>query len=214
MNSLAEELHGSLGGRHAGASGPDLIKMTLVAIATKAAVSWIQDAASTAELKNGAEPRPQTGHGSTMGLKRLRQKNQKLKPLTCNHYQEIIMSVNNDTNEGSEQHMAEDHGNGSDGVTAQCSVECGAEVFEHAEKAVSDAYDKTAQVVSETYEQAKKLQQQKSGQGNVYIIRDRRRGGISCRCQLSPLGDRPVCPTRGQRAVRYCFGVFPISPLS
>ena len=65
------------------------------------------------------------------------------------------MSVNNNSKEGSEQHMSEDQGSDSEGVTAKCSLECGAEAFEHAEKAVSDAYDKTAQVVSETYEQAK-----------------------------------------------------------
>ncbi len=73
------------------------------------------------------------------------------------------MSVKNDKHEASEQHMAEGHANGSDGVTAQCSVECGAEVFEHAEKAVSDAYDKTAQVVSETYEQAKNYSSKNPG---------------------------------------------------
>ena len=64
MSSIAEEVHDSLGGL-AGATGPGLIKLTLIAIATKAAASWIKNATSTAMAGGGPEPRPQTGRGST-----------------------------------------------------------------------------------------------------------------------------------------------------
>ncbi len=77
MGTLAEELHGTLGGLRAGPSGSDLIRMTLVAIATKAAVSWIENSASTAEQNGGAEPRSQTGHGSNMRPKAARSKKPK-----------------------------------------------------------------------------------------------------------------------------------------
>jgi ElaB/YqjD/DUF883 family membrane-anchored ribosome-binding protein len=42
-----------------------------------------------------------------------------------------------------------------EGGTAQSILERGAEAYGQAEKAVSDAYDKTARAVGETYEQAK-----------------------------------------------------------
>ena len=45
---------------------------------------------------------------------------------------------------------------GSDSATAQSILERGAEVHGQAEQAVGDVYDKTAQAVSETYEQAKR----------------------------------------------------------
>jgi|GEM_PF-998375 len=79
MGTLADELHGSFGGLRAGTSGPDLVKMTLVAIATKAAVGWIQDAASTAVISDGAMPRPRKGHGSTMRPKAAASKKPKSK---------------------------------------------------------------------------------------------------------------------------------------
>jgi ElaB/YqjD/DUF883 family membrane-anchored ribosome-binding protein len=44
---------------------------------------------------------------------------------------------------------------GSDSSTAESILERGAEVHGQAEQTVSDVYDKTSQVVSETYEQAK-----------------------------------------------------------
>ena len=44
---------------------------------------------------------------------------------------------------------------GSDSATAQSIPERGAEVHDQAEPAVSDVYEKTAQVVSETYERGK-----------------------------------------------------------
>ena len=43
----------------------------------------------------------------------------------------------------------------SDSVTAESTLERGAEVHGQAEQTVSDVYDKTSQAVSETYEQAK-----------------------------------------------------------
>jgi len=65
MSSVAEEARYSLGGL-AGATGPPgLFKLTLLAIATKAAASWIKNATSTAMASNGLGPRPQTGRGST-----------------------------------------------------------------------------------------------------------------------------------------------------
>jgi len=67
MGSIAEEVRGSVGGLLAGAAGSGLIKVTLIGIATKAAASWIKNAASTAAAKDGVEPRPQSGQGSTVG---------------------------------------------------------------------------------------------------------------------------------------------------
>ena len=52
-----------------------------------------------------------------------------------------------------EQQMAGEPG--SAGATAQNTLERGAKAYGQAKEAVSDAYDKTAQTVSETYEQAK-----------------------------------------------------------
>lgn len=44
---------------------------------------------------------------------------------------------------------------GSAGATAQNILDRGAKVYGQAEKAVCDAYDKTAETVGQTYEQAK-----------------------------------------------------------
>ena len=65
MGSIAEEVRDSLGGLLAGAAGPGIIKVTLLAIATKSAAGWIKNATSTAMASNGHGPRPQTGRGST-----------------------------------------------------------------------------------------------------------------------------------------------------
>ena len=51
------------------------------------------------------------------------------------------------------QKMAGESGSAS--ATAQKVLDRGAEVYGQAEKAVSDVYEKTAQAVGETYEQAK-----------------------------------------------------------
>jgi len=64
MESIAEEVHDSLGGLRAGAAGPGLIKLTLLGIATKAITSLIKNATSTVVADRGAVPRPQTGCGS------------------------------------------------------------------------------------------------------------------------------------------------------
>ena len=66
MGPIAEEVRDSLGGMLAGAAGSGLIKVTLMGIATKAAANWIKNATSTAVASSGAEPRPQTGRGSTV----------------------------------------------------------------------------------------------------------------------------------------------------
>jgi hypothetical protein len=65
MGSIAEEVRGSLGSLIAGATGPGLIKVALLGIATKAAAGWIKNAISTAVASGGAGPRPKTGRGST-----------------------------------------------------------------------------------------------------------------------------------------------------
>jgi ElaB/YqjD/DUF883 family membrane-anchored ribosome-binding protein len=66
MDSIAEKVRDSLGGVLAGAAGPGLIKVTLLGIATKAAVSWLKQTTSTAVASGGAGPRPQTARGSTI----------------------------------------------------------------------------------------------------------------------------------------------------
>jgi ElaB/YqjD/DUF883 family membrane-anchored ribosome-binding protein len=52
---------------------------------------------------------------------------------------------------------------GSASATAQSIPERGAAVYEQAEQAVSDVYAKTAQTVSETYEQAKSYSNKNPG---------------------------------------------------
>jgi len=52
---------------------------------------------------------------------------------------------------------------GSAGATDQNILDRGAKVYGQAEQAVSDAYDKTAQTVSQTYEQAKSYSTENPG---------------------------------------------------
>jgi len=52
---------------------------------------------------------------------------------------------------------------GGAGATAQDILERGTEVYGQAEQAVNEAYDKTAKVVSETYEQAKSYSTENPG---------------------------------------------------
>lgn len=52
---------------------------------------------------------------------------------------------------------------GSSGATAQNILDRGAKVYGQAEKAVSDAYDKTAKTISQTYEQAKSYSTENPG---------------------------------------------------
>ena len=66
MRLIAEEVRYSLGNGLAGTTGSDLIKMTLIGIATKAAAKWIKTATSTDMASACASPRPQKGRGSTV----------------------------------------------------------------------------------------------------------------------------------------------------
>ena len=52
---------------------------------------------------------------------------------------------------------------GSASATAQKVMDRGAEVYGQAEKTVSDVYDKTAEAVSKTYEQAKSYSKENPG---------------------------------------------------
>jgi ElaB/YqjD/DUF883 family membrane-anchored ribosome-binding protein len=63
------------------------------------------------------------------------------------------MDVEHNKHETPEQQMVGEADSAS--VAAQSILEHGAEVYGQAEQAVIDGYDKTAQAVSETYEQAK-----------------------------------------------------------
>ncbi len=47
MDSLADEVHHSLGGLHVGAAGLNLAQMTLLGIGTKLVAEWIRNANST-----------------------------------------------------------------------------------------------------------------------------------------------------------------------
>ncbi len=68
MGSIAEEVHGSLRGLHARSASPGLIRVTLLGIATKAAVGWIKKAVPPGAPKDvprdtavsGNMPRPRT----------------------------------------------------------------------------------------------------------------------------------------------------------
>jgi len=66
MDSIAGEVRDSLDSLRAVATGPGLIKVTLLGIAAKAAAGWLRNATSTAVASSGAVPRPQTGRGSTV----------------------------------------------------------------------------------------------------------------------------------------------------
>lgn len=56
-----------------------------------------------------------------------------------------------------------DTDNYRDGTATENILEQGAEVYEQAERAVGDAYDKTARKVSETYEKAKSYSHENQG---------------------------------------------------
>jgi ElaB/YqjD/DUF883 family membrane-anchored ribosome-binding protein len=71
------------------------------------------------------------------------------------------MNVENNKYETPEQQKAGEPG--SAGAAAENILERGAEVYGHAEQAVSDAYDKTARVVSKTYDQAKSYSDENPG---------------------------------------------------
>jgi ElaB/YqjD/DUF883 family membrane-anchored ribosome-binding protein len=52
MGSLDKQVRHSLGGLLAGAAGPGLIKVTLIGIATKAAMGWIKSAGAKPRTEN------------------------------------------------------------------------------------------------------------------------------------------------------------------
>jgi ElaB/YqjD/DUF883 family membrane-anchored ribosome-binding protein len=71
MRPIAEEVRDSLGGLVGGSARPGLIKVTLIGIATKAAIGWIKNATSK-EVAGCGGPRPQTGRGTgSTGSQRL-----------------------------------------------------------------------------------------------------------------------------------------------
>lgn len=63
MDSIAEQVRDSGGGLLAGATGPALIRTTLLGIAMKAAADWIKNTAGTA---GGSGLGPPTGRDSTV----------------------------------------------------------------------------------------------------------------------------------------------------
>jgi hypothetical protein len=63
MDSIAGQVHDSRSSLLAGATGPSLIRTTLLGIAMKAAADWIKNTAGTAD---GPGPGPQTGGDSTI----------------------------------------------------------------------------------------------------------------------------------------------------
>ena len=67
MGSMDKQVRRSLGGLLAGAAGPGLIKVTLIGIASKAALGWIKSAASTTVASDGAGPKPWSEGDSTIG---------------------------------------------------------------------------------------------------------------------------------------------------
>ncbi|MBI5551771.1 MAG: hypothetical protein HY911_09715 [Desulfobacterales bacterium] len=60
MGSMDKQVRHSLGGLLAGAAGPGLIKVTLIGIATKAAMGWIKSAAAPSVASDGAGSKPRT----------------------------------------------------------------------------------------------------------------------------------------------------------
>ncbi len=71
------------------------------------------------------------------------------------------MEVKHKKHETHKQQMEEEPGGES--AAAQSTLEHGEEVLGQAEEAVSDAYDKTARVVGETYEQVKNYSSKNPG---------------------------------------------------
>jgi hypothetical protein len=56
MDSLAEEVRGSLGGLHVGSAGPNLAQLTLLGIGTKLVAEWIKNASSTSGSTGSVRP--------------------------------------------------------------------------------------------------------------------------------------------------------------
>ncbi|AQU99478.1 hypothetical protein B2D07_00970 [Desulfococcus multivorans] len=75
--------------------------------------------------------------------------------------QEVAMNTEKNKDETPKQQTAE--GPGSVNVAAQNILERSGEVYVQAEQAVGDAYDKTTEKVSETYEKAKSFGKENPG---------------------------------------------------
>ena len=71
------------------------------------------------------------------------------------------MDIEHKKHETPKQQVAEEPDRAS--ANAESIMERGAEVYAQAEQAVGDVYDKTAQTVSETYEQAKSYSSENPG---------------------------------------------------
>jgi ElaB/YqjD/DUF883 family membrane-anchored ribosome-binding protein len=71
------------------------------------------------------------------------------------------MEVENKKSKTAKQQVGEEPA--SDSATAQSTLERGVEAYGQAEQAVIDAYDKTTQKVSETYEKAKSYSNENPG---------------------------------------------------
>jgi ElaB/YqjD/DUF883 family membrane-anchored ribosome-binding protein len=66
ISSMDKQVRHSLGGVLAGAAGPGLIKVTLIGIATKAAMGWIKTAAAPTVTSDAAGAKPRTENSPTM----------------------------------------------------------------------------------------------------------------------------------------------------
>ena len=67
LGSIGQQVGDSLGGLLAGAAGPGLIKVTLMGIATKAAIGWMKSAAAPSQANEDAGPKPRTEGGASSG---------------------------------------------------------------------------------------------------------------------------------------------------
>ncbi|MDY0213221.1 MAG: hypothetical protein RBR06_09475 [Desulfuromonadaceae bacterium] len=70
MDSISENIRDARGGMFARATGPELIKVTLLGVATKAAASWIKDAATTSVTNRDAKLQSQTGGSQPLDRQR------------------------------------------------------------------------------------------------------------------------------------------------
>jgi len=69
MDSIADKARDTVGDVFTRSAGPNLIKVTLLTVATKAAASWLMNTAATSVANGGVKPRPQSGSGSTISPK-------------------------------------------------------------------------------------------------------------------------------------------------
>ncbi|MCE5339781.1 MAG: hypothetical protein LLF92_01460 [Planctomycetaceae bacterium] len=66
---IMREVRESLGGLHAGTAGQDLLRVTLLGIATKVVADWINNATSTSTASSDQENQPSAESGSTINSK-------------------------------------------------------------------------------------------------------------------------------------------------